>query len=69
MIAESKGFVSAFIHSSVSGKVNKIDTVIDSTGYRQTAVFIDVEGDEWVDTIDRSDEIVTEIKLYSLKKS
>ena len=65
VIAESKGFVSAFIHSSVSGKVNKIDTVIDSTGYRQTAVFIDVEGDEWVDTIDRTDEIVTEIKPSS----
>jgi len=63
VIAESKGFVSAFIHSSVSGKVNKIDTVIDSTGYRQTAVFIDAEGDEWVDTIDRSDEILVDIKL------
>lgn len=63
VIAESKGFVSAFIHSSVSGKVNKIDTVIDSTGYRQTAVYIDVEGDEWVDTIERSDEIIVDIKL------
>ncbi|MCX6334486.1 MAG: electron transport complex subunit RsxC [Bacteroidia bacterium] len=65
VIAESKGFVSAFIHSSVSGKVNKIDTVIDTSGYRQTAVFIDVEGDEWVDTIDRSEEILTDIKLSS----
>lgn len=65
VIAESKAFVSAFIHSSVSGKVNKIDTIIDTTGYKQTAVFIDVEGDEWVDTIDRSDEIVTDIKLSS----
>jgi electron transport complex protein RnfC len=65
VIAESKGFVSTFIHSSVSGKVNKIDTVIDSTGYRQTAVFIDVSGDEWIETIDRSDEILTDIKLSS----
>ncbi|MDQ1296180.1 MAG: H+/Na+-translocating ferredoxin:NAD+ oxidoreductase subunit [Bacteroidota bacterium] len=63
IIAESKGFVSANIHSSVSGKVNKIDTVIDSTGFRQNAVFIDVEGDEWISTIDRSGEIITEIKL------
>jgi electron transport complex protein RnfC len=63
VIAENKGFVSAFIHSSVSGKVNKIDTVIDSTGYRQTAIFIDAEGDEWIDTIDRSDEILVDIKL------
>ncbi len=63
VIAESKGYVSAFIHSSVSGKVNKIDTVIDASGYKQTAVFIDVEGDEWVETIDRSEEIVTDISL------
>ena len=63
VIALSKGFVSSNIHSSVSGKVNKIDVVMDTTGYKQTAVFIDVEGDEWSETIDRSDEIVTEIKL------
>ena len=63
VIAESQGFVSANIHSSVSGKVNRIDSVIDSTGYKQTAVFIDVEGDEWVETIDTSDEIVSEISL------
>lgn len=63
VIAESKGFVSSNIHSSVSGKVSKTDTVTDTSGYKRTAVFIDVEGDEWVDTIDRSDEIVTEIKL------
>ncbi len=63
VIAEGKGFVSAFIHSSVSGKVSKIDTILDSTGYRQTAVFIDVEGDEWVDSIDRREEIVTGISL------
>jgi electron transport complex protein RnfC len=65
LIAESKGFVSSNIHSSVSGKVNKIDSIIDTTGYKQTAVFIDVAGDEWVDTIDRSEEILTDIKLTS----
>jgi Na+-translocating ferredoxin:NAD+ oxidoreductase subunit C len=63
LIADGKGFVSANIHSSVSGKVSKIDTITDSSGYKQTAVFIDVEGDEWIDTIDRSSEIVTDIKL------
>lgn len=63
MIAAGKGFVSANIHSPVSGKVNKIDFAPDSTGYKQTAVFIDVEGDEWLDTIDRSKEIIREIKL------
>lgn len=63
VIAAGKGFVSSNIHSSVSGKVNKIDTIIDSSGFKQTAVFIDVEGDEWVDTIDRSPQLKTEILL------
>ncbi len=67
VIASIKGFVSSNIHSSVSGKVNKVDTIIDTTGYKQEAVFIDVEGDEWIETIDRSSEIVTEIKLSSEK--
>jgi electron transport complex protein RnfC len=65
VIAAGKGFVSANIHSSVSGKVNKIDFAADSTGYKQTAVFIDVEGDEWMDTIDRSKAIRRDIKLSS----
>lgn len=60
-IAESKGFISANIHSSVSGRVSKIDTVLDTTGYRQNAIFIDTEGDEWIEGIDRSDDLVTEI--------
>jgi electron transport complex protein RnfC len=63
VIATGKGFVSANIHSSVSGKVNRIDLAADSTGYKQNAVFIDVEGDEWIDTIDRSKEINKDIKL------
>lgn len=57
LIAKSTGFVSANIHSSVSGKVAKIDKVLDTTGYKQTCIVIDVEGDEWVDTIDKSVEI------------
>ena len=36
---------------------------MDTTGYKQTAVFIDVEGDEWIETIDRSSKTVTEIKI------
>ncbi len=63
VIAEAKGFVSTNIHSPVSGKVNKIDTVVDTTGYRQTAVIIDVEGDEWVTTVDRSTSLVREVTL------
>ncbi|HMT68114.1 MAG TPA: RnfABCDGE type electron transport complex subunit C, partial [Bacteroidales bacterium] len=63
VIAQAKGFVSTNIHSPVSGKVNRIDTVVDTTGYKQTAVVIDVEGDEWIDSIDRSATLVKEITL------
>jgi len=60
IIATSQGFVSANIHSSVSGKVNKVDKVLDSTGYKQTCIVIDVEGDEWVENVDLSPEIKKE---------
>lgn len=63
LIAEGKGFVTSNVHSPVSGKVSRIDTVADSSGLKQTAVFIDVEGDEWMETIDRSSAIIKEIKL------
>ena len=59
LIAEADGFVSVPIHSSVSGKVNKIDAIVDASGYRRPAIFIDVEGDEWEEGIDRSEELVT----------
>ena len=45
--------------SSVSGTVFKIDTAIDATGYRKPAIIINVEGDEWEETIDRSDKLET----------
>ena len=57
MIAEAGGFVSAPIYSSVSGTVFKIDTAIDATGYRKPAIIINVEGDEWEESIDRSDKL------------
>ena len=63
VIASASGFVSSNIHSSVSGVVSKIDTVIDVSGYRQSAIFIDVQGDEWLETIDQSPDLITEIKL------
>lgn len=62
-IAEPVGVVSAAIHSSVSGRVNKIDAVIDASGYPKPAVFIDVEGDDWEEGIDRSDTLVKECNL------
>jgi electron transport complex protein RnfC len=63
LLAAAKGFVSANIHSSVSGKVSRIDTAADSSGFKQTSVFIDVEGDVWVDTIDKDETIKMEVIL------
>ena len=64
-IAEPAGFVSAAIHSSVSGKVAKIDTVVDASGYAKPAIYIDVEGDEWEESIDRTETLVQECDLTS----
>ena len=57
LLAEAGGFVSAPIYSSVSGTVDKIDTAVDATGYRKPCIFVKVEGDEWEETIDRSDRL------------
>ena len=59
LIAEAGGFVSAPIYSSVSGTVFKVDTSIDATGYRKPCIIINVEGDEWEESIDRSDKLET----------
>jgi electron transport complex, RnfABCDGE type, C subunit len=63
LIAQAGGFVSANIHSSVSGKVNKIDNITDASGYKRPAIIIDVDGDEWEDSIDRSDVLVKDCNL------
>lgn len=63
LIAKAGGFVSANIHSSVSGKVNKIDNITDASGYKRPAVIIDVAGDEWEENIDRSDTLITTTAL------
>lgn len=59
LLAEAGGFVSAPIYSSVSGTVAKIDTVPDATGYRRPAIYVNVEGDEWEESIDRTDTLET----------
>lgn len=65
LIAASNGFVSANVHSSVSGTVSKVDIFLDSTGYRRLAVQINVEGDDWIDSIDRSPDLKKEIEADS----
>ena len=65
LIGKSVGFVSANIHSSVSGTVLKIDKAVDTSGYRRDAIFIKVEGDEWEEKIDRSSDLKKECDLSS----
>ena len=59
LIAEAGGFISAPIHSSVSGTVFKVDNAIHASGNLQPAIIINVEGDEWEETIDRSTKLET----------
>jgi len=77
LIAKGEAFISANVHSSVSGKVFKIDQVTDTSGYKRDAVIIDVDGDEWEDSIDRSTtlkrdcnlkpaEIIEKLKEYGI---
>ncbi len=62
-LAASEGFISSFIHSSVSGKIIKIDGVTDISGYKRTAIVVKVDGDTWMDDIDRSPELKKEIAI------
>ncbi|MBQ9705026.1 MAG: electron transport complex subunit RsxC [Paludibacteraceae bacterium] len=63
LIAEAGGFVSANIHSPVSGTVSKIDSTKDAWGMAMPAIFIDVEGDEWLPEIDRTPAVNAICKL------
>ena len=61
VIAEPAGFISAYVHSSVSGTVKSIGPRKDLAGNNMTHIEIEVEGDEWADGIDLSDTLVTAI--------
>ncbi len=63
LIAEAGGFISSNVHSPVSGTIFKINNIMDASGYRRPAFVIKVEGDEWMEDIDRSETLVKEIKL------
>lgn len=65
MIAEAGGFVSAPVHSSVSGTVQKIATYTDGWGFEKMAIYIKVEGSEWVENIQANSELRTEYNLSS----
>lgn len=61
LIAKGEAFISAFVHSPVSGTVAAVDTHVDATGYKRTAIIINKEGDEWVDGVDLSDKLNSKI--------
>lgn len=61
LIAKGEGFLSGNIHSPVSGKVLKVDDAPDASGYKKPAIYIEVAGDEWIDTINRDSSLVKEI--------
>ncbi len=63
LIAQATGFVSANIHSSVSGTIVAIDNVTDAAGLSKPAITIKVEGDEWENGIDRTEKIEHNIAL------
>lgn len=58
LIAQGTGFMSANIHSPYSGTIEKIDNAVDAWGMPCKSIFINVEGDEWDESIDRTDTIV-----------
>lgn len=65
LIGEASSFMSANIHSPISGTVASVDMLPNGQGLRQQMITIKREGDEWVDTIDRSEELKRECGLSS----
>ena len=63
LVAEASGFMSANIHSPVSGVVKSVDLAVNAQGLRQMMITIEREGDEWVPTVDLSPELKKECDL------
>jgi electron transport complex protein RnfC len=63
LIAQATGFVSANIHSPVSGVVKAVEDLANGEGLYRQMIVITREGDEWVESIDRSTELKRECTL------
>ncbi len=63
LIAEAGSFMSANIHSPVSGTVAAVDMQPNGQGLRQMMITIKREGDEWAEGIDRSETLVKKCSL------
>ena len=61
VIGEPAGFISGYVHSSVSGTVKSVGPRADILGNMVPHVVVEVEGDEWCEDIDRSETLVREI--------
>lgn len=62
LLAVGEAFISANIHSPVTGKVVKIDLHPDQSGYKRTMIIIDSEEhDDWEEGIDTGTEIIRDI--------
>ena len=61
VIAEPSGFISGYVHSPVSGTVKSVGPRADIAGNMVPHIEITVEGDEWMEGIDTSDRIITDI--------
>ena len=65
LIGQATGFVSANIHSPISGTVTAIDAYPNGQGQRRIMIAIKRDGDEWLESIDRSTELKRECNLSS----
>ena len=65
LIAEASSFMSANIHAPISGTVTAVGPQLNGQGLRQPMITIKRDGDEWVETIDRSETLVKECALDS----
>ena len=63
LIGQSTGYVSANIHSSISGTVTSVDAYPNGQGQRRLMVVIKREGDEWMPEIDRTPDHKRECTL------
>lgn len=63
LIGRAEAFMCANIHSPVSGTVVRVEPCKDAFGMIKPAIYINVEGDEWDESIDRTPDINHECNL------
>ncbi len=63
LIGKAEAFMCANVHSPFSGTVAKVDMCKDAFGLAKPAVYLNVEGDEWEESIDRTPDIKRECVL------